>query len=452
MKPTRFIITESDEDFVSHSGLVLAGALLGSTDLAARADALNVPDKPHPGTKHADVLVSMIGLLCLGKADFAGITAFREDEFFRRSLGLRTIPSEPTLRQRMGEFGDLPGRLLLEESARMVRAQAPAITPCHREWVALDVDVSPFDNSGTKKEGLGWTYKKHEGFAPILAYLGGEGYLVNVELREGARHCQKGTPAFLRESISLARMMTDAPLLARLDAGNDAKDTLETLDDEKADFIVKRNLRSESVDDWVDVAKAVGRPRQMRPGKTAYVGETRRRSGDVFRRVIFEVTERTIDATGQVLLIPQYEVATYWTSLEPDEATPEQVIELYRGHGTSEQFHSEVKSDLDLERLPSGKFAVNWLVLTCGLVAYNVLRLIGQGALTEDKNLPPGKRMPIRKDVKRRRLRSVIQDLMYLAGRLVRHARRWGLSLARVGPWRGAWQATYRRLLAPAPG
>jgi hypothetical protein len=33
------------------------------------------------------------------------------------------------------------------------------------------------------------------------------------------------------------------------------------------------------------------------------------------------------------------------------------VIELYRQHATSEQFHSEFKTDLDLERLPTGKFS-----------------------------------------------------------------------------------------------
>ena len=28
------------------------------------------------------------------------------------------------------------------------------------------------------------------------------------------------------------------------------------------------------------------------------------------------------------------------------------VIDLYKHHGTHEQFHSEIKTDLDLERLP----------------------------------------------------------------------------------------------------
>jgi hypothetical protein len=448
MKPIKFIITETEENLVSHSGLAFVGALLADTQIGKKANALCLPDKPRPETTHADVLRSMIGLVCLGKPEFSAIEAFRDDSFFAAALGLQEVPSEPTLRQRLEEFGFAPQGFLREEAARLVRRHAPSITPCFKSWVALDVDVSPFDNSHTKKEGVGLTYKKVDGYAPIFAYLGQEGYLVHEELRVGTQHCQKGTPEFLAQAIVYARLITDASLLVRMDAGNDAATTLETCHKQKVDFIIKRNLRQESTADWLVDAQALGDWREPRDGKRIYVGETSRLCGERAWRVIFEVTERTSTATGQVLIVPEVEVNTYWTSLGSRTANPDEIIELYRAHGTSEQFHSELKTDLDLERLPSGKFAVNALVLTCGLVAYNLLRLIGQIALQEDRHLPPEKRMPIRKAVKRRRLRSVIQDLMYAASRLVYHARRWRISLARRNPWRGAWTCVYTRLNA----
>ncbi|MBQ1398429.1 MAG: hypothetical protein IIY89_08025, partial [Clostridia bacterium] len=43
--------------------------------------------------------------------------------------------------------------------------------------------------------GFRWTYKKFDGYAPMMAYIGTEGYLVNTELRKGSQHCQNGTPA-----------------------------------------------------------------------------------------------------------------------------------------------------------------------------------------------------------------------------------------------------------------
>jgi hypothetical protein len=89
------------------------------------------------------------------------------------------------------------------------------------------------------------------------------------------------------------------------------------------------------------------------------------------------------------------------------------------------------------------------LVLSLGLVADNLLRLCGQAALEEDEGLPPTEKMPLAKSVFRRRLRSVIQDLMYFVARLTWHARRWGLSLWRENPWRFVWQRFYHHNATP---
>jgi len=97
--------------------------------------------------------------------------------------------------------------------------------------------------------------------------------------------------------------------------------------------------------------------------------------------------------------------------------------------------HSEIKSELDLERLPSGKFDTNNLVLHLGLAAYNILRFIGQESLKVADS-------PLRKKAQRRRIRTVIQNLITLASRLVYHARRYKLSFG----WHCPWFLTFRRI------
>jgi hypothetical protein len=96
-------------------------------------------------------------------------------------------------------------------------------------------------------------------------------------------------------------------------------------------------------------------------------------------RLVARLIERTIDKQGQALLLPNHQLEGWWTSLDEK---PENGIERYCAHATHEQFHSEFKADLDLERLPSGKFDCNDLILQCALLAYNCLRLIGQLGLT----------------------------------------------------------------------
>lgn len=117
----------------------------------------------------------------------------------------------------------------------------------------------------------------------------------------------------------------------------------------------------------------------------------------------------------------------------------QQIIDLYSDHGTSEQFHSEFKTDLDIERLPSGKFATNKLVLSCAALSYNLLRWLGQTGLT-------GKAGPVRHKAKRRRIKTVMQELMYLASRLVESGRRLKLRFSYDCPSVDIFDKLYQRL------
>ncbi len=147
-------------------------------------------------------------------------------------MALRTssCPSESTLRQRIDLIGESANTILKDASAIMVCQKAPAVSPIQTsvgEFIPVDMDVSPFDNSKTQKEGVSRTYKQCDGYAPMFAYLGTEGYEINVELREGSQHCQKNTPEFIDETLKYARLITQEPLLIRLDSGNDSQDNFE---------------------------------------------------------------------------------------------------------------------------------------------------------------------------------------------------------------------------------
>ena len=74
-------------------------------------------------------------------------------------------------------------------------------------------------------------------------------------------------------------------------------------------------------------------------------------------------------------------------------------------------------------------FATNALILELGMIAYNILRMIGQGTI--------GGWAPRQKrDVKRRRLRTVISNLIMMAGHITMHARQLITGLGRSNIWR----------------
>jgi len=443
----RFIIEKSEEEFYSsHSGLALVGLCLNRfTSLAKRLGQLGPLKKG--AISHADVLRSYIGLLCLGKSDFEAISGFRQDRFFKESFGLKGVPSEPTLRQRLeaqAETFQTIANFCVTEFLQKSGALFSAVSTGH---VPVDIDVFTQDNSGTKKQGVSRTYHGYDGFAPIAAYLALEGWLLEIEQREGSQHSQKNFIPFLGRVLHKALSLTAAPLLVRLDCGHDAWETrMELASHERVDYILKWNPRGHSKTLWHRRAFAEGKVSQPRPGKRiaifsvrdthSWKDETGQKHELSCRRVI-RVTERTIDKKGQLLLEPDITLEGWWTSLN---LSAEKIIALYQDHGTSEQFHSELKTDMDLERLPSGKFEVNSLVMTCAALAYNILRFIGQIGLL-------GEKTPVRHPAKRRRIKTVIQELMCLAARMIETGRRLYLRFSRhSGASFQAFAGLYQRL------
>ena len=385
------IVEFTNERIIPASGLAVVGALLGKSGFIKKLNRMDITsNRSQHQIKNGDIVLTYLGMLCMGKPYFEAVHEMDDDkDFYKTALANGLVP--------------------------------------------VDIDVTPMDNSKSKKEGVSRTYKGFDGYTPMMAYIGTEGYAINFELREGKQHCQKGTVEFLQETIKLCHKLTDKPLLIRLDSGNDSIDNVAVLMDTGCFFIIKRNLRRESTDDWFEMAKQyfqnVNSPRD---GKTVYIGSdwktvtSKQFNKEFTLRTGYEITERTIDKYGQFNLVPDVEVETWWTNLgDPDE----EIIRLYHAHGECEQFHSEVKTDMDLERLPSGKFATNALILELGMLAYNILRMIGQGTI--------GGRAPRQKrDVKRRRLRTVISNLIMMAGHVTMHARQLIIGLGKSNVWR----------------
>jgi hypothetical protein len=406
----KFEMKQSKRQLTSYAGLSLRGQCF---EVAGMTSWLDGKLPVSGGMKTSDIAKSMGGLISLGKPDFDAIEPFRNDRFFRESLGISRVPSTASLRQRLDKLGgneraeaDLREHTTEMSVCLIERAKAPITA--HEGYVRLDFD----------------------GTAPLAASLGNEGGCVNLELRPGSQHAALDTPYFLTERTfpQVARgVPATEKILSVSDSGFDSACLLFAHDDEHRrtqalgrsfDGVVKWNPRKRKSEDRIAQANQAGATwQETRPGKRialfdktverAWAGERR-----IFRLVI-QVIERTIDKKGQHLLTPEVEVEGGWTSLAD---APEAVIAPYRYHGTHEQFHSEIKTDLDLERLPSGKFGTNDAMLHLGMFAYNCLRLIGQLGLTGDLS-------PVKHPAKRRRLRTVLQEVMTRAAQFIAKAR-----------------------------
>ncbi len=378
-------------------------------------------------TGDANVLLSMLGLLCTGKSSYADINLFRKSRLFKFAMGINQIPTEVSLRQNLDRLAKKNSTFEALDALNLsfLRTMDFSAIACKSaNYFPLDIDVTPLDNSKSKKEGVSCTYKLFDGYAPMMAYLGNEGYQINSEFREGKQHCQNGTPEFLKGVISRAKsvLSQDSRILIRMDGGNHSGDNFEVMNQDRVYWIVKRNLRKEPKEYWLETAKALGDCISDEGGKRIYVGivsHAAEQSGEtsVPTDIVFKVTETYAEPNGQIRAAFEIEidVETYASNL-PE--SPLDIIELYHNHATSEQFHSEIKTDMGVEKLPSGKLATNSLVFELTKIAYNLLRRIGVDMVEFAAESIQ------KKGVMRRRIRTVFQEIIYTACQFVMKGRR----------------------------
>ena len=82
------------------------------------------PNRSQHQIKNGDILLSYIGMLCMGKPQFQAVHEMDDDrDFYKSALGIAyNIPSEETLRQRMDDIGSSQREHILAENVELLRS------------------------------------------------------------------------------------------------------------------------------------------------------------------------------------------------------------------------------------------------------------------------------------------------------------------------------------------
>jgi hypothetical protein len=325
---TDFIIKKLPYNLSSHAGLALVGKYLKRINAPALID----PAFPvRSGVANSDLLKSYIGLLCLGKNDFDAIENFRDNKFFMRALGLRAVPSSPTLRQRLdanaSSWFDLAAQINLGLLGSRIAGKSIEFGALPCGYTPVDLDNFAMDNSGTAKELVGRTYAGVDGYCPFAVYLGSLGYCLELAPRPGVQHSALLSEYNFERALPMAAGLVSGPLLVRAD------------------------------------------------------------SGFCSTRLMQEITSQAQSLSREIA------------------------------------------------------FIIKWNPRRSPVEAMNLLRLIGQNTLNEPD-------APMRHTAKRRRIKTVMQEMMFKAGRMIKHAGRWILGLGEADSGFAVFERHYGQLRA----
>jgi hypothetical protein len=270
-----FIIKPTTNMFVNHVGLTFISKFLNSNDFYSRINSVSKIKKNFGVITDYEIVKTVIALVALGKTNFEAVEQYRKDKYFKKALKLKRVPSSVTIRQRLETYGEEMFTVLRQINTDLIKNHFSneTVKINDKDYVLLESDVTPMDNSDSKKEGVAKTYKLVDGYAPMMSYAGRSGFMVNNELRNGDCHSNcDGTDKYFTETIGLAKQLCSEPLFSILDSGNDDSKLVEHFKQQGTEFIIKRNLRRESKEKYIEYAIEYAKKNET--SKVNYVGST----------------------------------------------------------------------------------------------------------------------------------------------------------------------------------
>jgi hypothetical protein len=441
-----------DRNLVSCAGLVPAMALADRAELTALAGAhLSVPGAAGvaAGAKVSTPVAGMVA----GADSVSDMDVLRHGAMPRLFTGVRA-PSTLGTFLRAFRFGHV--RQLDAVAARVLAGlarHAPIIT-AGEPVTYLDIDDTIRATFGYAKQGAGYGYSGVKGLNALLATVSSASsapVIVATRLRKGSANSARGAARLVADAIKTTRSCGVSGLVVlRADSAYYGADVIAAARRHRAHFsITARKDRAVTTaigeiaeDAWT----AIHYPRavfddQLRQwvsdaevAEVPFTAFASRRGRAVAARLI---VRRVRDANpDHVAIDAQGELFRVWRhhAVFTDSPLPMLAAEAdHRRHAIIEQVIADLKNSA-LAHLPSGHFAANsaWLVLAA--IAFNLTR--AAGALTSSFHA-------------KATTATLRRQLINVAARITRSARRSTLRLPAAWPWAAAWQRLFTAATGP---
>ena len=437
---------------MSCAGLVPVMALADRAELTALAGAhLSVPGAAGvaAGAKVSTLVAGMVA----GADSVSDMDVLRHGAMPRLFGGVRA-PSTLGTFLRAFRFGHV--RQLDAVAARVLAGlarHAPIIT-AGEPVTYLDIDDTIRATFGYAKQGAGYGYSGVKGLNALLATVSSASsapVIVATRLRKGSANSARGAARLVADAIKTSRAAGVSGLVVlRADSAYYGADVIAAARRHRAHFsITARKDRAVTTaigeiaeDAWT----AIHYPRavfddQLREwvsdaevAEVPFTAFASRRGRAVAARLI---VRRVRDANpDHVALDAQGELFRVWRhhAVFTDSPLPMLAAEAdHRRHAIIEQVIADLKNSA-LAHLPSGHFAANsaWLVLAA--IAFNLTR--AAGALTSSFHA-------------KATTATLRRQLINVAARITRSARRSTLRLPAAWPWNTAWQRLFTAATGP---
>ncbi len=387
-----------DQELTSFSGIVVFQKLFAKLNLKERLRRC-CAQLAENNLYHPAVIVQLLIVhLLLGFRKLRDVEFYEDDPLIKRVLGLKVLPDVSTISRALMAYDDRS----IEAHHQLNREQV--ISRVEREgWRRITVD---FDGSvlSTKKhaEGTAVGFNKQKkgarSYYPLYCTLAQSGQVFDVLHRSGNVHDSKGAVAFVRQCIDRIREFLPGVIIEiRMDSAFFSDEMVTLLEGLGAEFTI-----SVPFERFAQLKRLVQERRVWWPataeGKLRFFQqEWKPQCWSKKFRFIFIRRECLGQQKGPIqldLFVPQESGYEFKVVVTNKTGIALKIVRFHEGRGQQENIFSELKDQVNMDYLPSRRWAGNKIYLICAILAHNLGRELQMDA-SEPQRGTTEKRSPL---------------------------------------------------------
>ncbi len=387
-----------DQELTSFGGIVVFQKLFAKLNLKERlrrcCAQLSENNLYHP----AVIVQLLIVHLLLGFRKLRDVEFYEDDPLIKRVLGLKVLPDVSTISRALMEYDDRA----IEAHHQLNREQV--ISRVEREgWRRITVD---FDGSvlSTKKhaEGTAVGFNKQKkgarSYYPLYCTLAQSGQVFDVLHRSGNVHDSKGAVAFVRQCIDRIRESLPGVIIEiRMDSAFFSDEMVTLLDGLGVEFTISVPFERFAQLKRLVQERKVWWPATVDGKLRFFQKEWKPQCWSKKFRFIFIRRECPGQQKGPIqmdLFVPQELGYEFKVVVTNKTGIALKIVRFHEGRGQQENIFSELKDQVNMDYLPSRRWAGNKIYLLCAILAHNLGRELQMDA-SEPQRGTTEKRSPL---------------------------------------------------------
>ena len=368
-----------EQQLTSFAGLVVFQKLFESCRLKARLQeaCAHLPSRHY--YSFSTILQCLIVQIVLGYRQLRESEFYREDPLVKRVLGLRWLPSVPTVSRMLSEFDDksVAAQQALSRGLVLERLEKEAL-----HTVTLDFDGS-VQSTKRHAEGTAVGFNKEmkgaRSYYPLFCTVAQTGQVLDVLHRSGNVHDSKGSVEFVTTCVmTVQKRLPAARLEIRMDSAFFSDAMVQCLEKLGVEYtisvpferfvVLKERIEKRIL--WWQVPGA---------GGGSHYFENRWKPQSWAKKSRFIFIRNSVDVQNkeplQLDLFEPVQQGHEFKVIVTNKITGAgKVARFHEGRGYQEKIYGELKNQAQMGYVPARRLVANKVYLLCSLLAHNLSR------------------------------------------------------------------------------